>query len=80
MVRCKGCFICIGQVPDNKAFENIVDLDRAGYIVSDESCTTKTDGVFVAGDCRTKKMRQITTAAADGATAAFLVNNYIDTL
>lgn len=73
-----GIFVAIGQVPENKPFEKLVELDERGYIVSDESTTTKTDGVFVAGDCRTKKIRQIVTATADGATAAIAACKYID--
>ncbi len=76
----EGCFIAIGQVPDNKPFENLTDLDKDGYIVADESCRTRTDGLFVAGDCRTKKVRQCTTAAADGACAAVAAASYIDAL
>ena len=64
----------------NKMFENVVDLDKQGYIVSDETCTTKTPGLFVAGDCRTKKIRQLTTACSDGAVAATAACTYIDTL
>ncbi len=63
-------FIAIGQVPDNKAFTNLVDLDDMGYIIADESCKTKTEGVYVAGDCRTKAIRQVATAVGDGAIAA----------
>ncbi len=63
-------FIAIGQVPDNKAFTNIVDLDDMGYIIADETCKTKTEGVYVAGDCRTKAIRQVATAVGDGAIAA----------
>lgn len=66
----KAAFIAIGQIPDNKAFENLVDLDKDGYIIANEDCKTKTDGLYVAGDCRTKAMRQLTTAACDGAMAA----------
>lgn len=73
-------FIAIGQIPDNQMFINLVDLDKAGYIASDETCVTKTAGVFVAGDCRTKKIRQLTTATADGAVAATAACSYIDTL
>ena len=76
----EGCFIAIGQIPDNKAFSNLVDLDKDGYVIADETCTTKTPGFFVAGDCRTKKIRQLTTAAADGACAAVAAGNYIETL
>ncbi len=73
-------FIAIGQVPDNKAFENVVDTDEAGYVIADESCVTRTDGVFVAGDCRTKNIRQVATAIGDGATAATAVCKYLNTL
>ncbi len=74
----KACFVAIGQIPDNKAFENLVELDKNGYIIADETCTTKTPGVFVAGDCRTKAVRQLTTAAADGAVAALAACRYLD--
>lgn len=74
----KACFVAIGQIPDNKTFENLVDLDKNGYITADETCTTKTPGVFVAGDCRTKAVRQLTTAAADGAVAALAACRYLD--
>ena len=65
-----GLFIAIGQVPDNGAFQDLVDLDEKGYIIAGEDLKTKTEGVFTAGDCRTKGVRQLTTAAADGAVAA----------
>ena len=71
-------FVAIGQIPDNKAFTNLVDLDKEGYIISDEDCTTKTEGVFVAGDCRTKSVRQVITAVADGGIAATKATLYID--
>lgn len=64
-----GVFVAIGLAPDLKNFENVVSLDERGYAVSDENCRTKTEGVFVAGDCRTKMIRQISTACADGAVA-----------
>ncbi len=73
-----GAFVAIGLAPDNKAFENIAELDKYGYVASDESCLTKTAGIFTAGDCRTKRIRQITTAAADGAVAALAACDYID--
>lgn len=71
-------FVAIGQVPDNKKFENLVALDKEGYISADESCETSCEGVYAAGDCRTKKIRQLTTAAADGAVAALGACAYID--
>ena len=73
-------FVAIGQVPDNKAFTNVVDLDQMGYIVSDENCKTKTEGVYVAGDCRTKSVRQVVTAVADGGVAATNATLYIESL
>ena len=73
-------FIAIGQVPDNKAFENLVDLDNMGYIIADETCKTKTDGLYVAGDCRTKAVRQVSTAIGDGAVAATNACLYIEGL
>ncbi len=75
-----GFFVAIGQMPENGAFGDLVDLDKGGYIVADESCTTRTKGVFTAGDCRTKTVRQLTTAASDGAVAALAAVNYIDEL
>ena len=65
-----GLFIAIGQMPDNQAFAGLVDLDESGYICAGEDCRTRTPGIYVAGDCRTKTLRQLTTAAADGAIAA----------
>lgn len=75
-----GMFIAIGQAPENEAFSNLTALNDYGYIIADESCATDTDGIFVAGDCRTKKIRQVTTASADGAVAALAACRYIDGL
>lgn len=75
---CDGAFIAIGLIPENGQFENLASLNEYGYFASDENCTTETDGVFVAGDCRSKKIRQITTATADGAVAALAACSYID--
>ena len=77
VVPCACCFIAIGQVPNNDRFANLVELDH-GYIVTDEACHTATDGIFAAGDCRSKKVRQLTTAVADGAIAAVEAVSYID--
>lgn len=73
-----GVFVAIGLAPENTAFENLAELNEYGYIMSDENCLTKTEGVFVAGDCRTKAVRQIATATADGAVAALKAVEYID--
>ena len=75
-----GLFIAIGLIPQNDAFKNVVELDDRGYAVIDETCESATKGIFVAGDCRTKKIRQVTTAAADGAIAALAACDYIDSL
>ncbi len=75
-----GLFVAIGLIPNNAAFADIAGLNEWGYIDSDESCVTKTAGVFVAGDCRQKQIRQITTAAADGSIAALAACKYIDAM
>ena len=65
-----GLFIAIGQQPSNESFAGTVDLDEQGFICADETCRTNVRDIFAAGDCRTKKVRQLVTAAADGAVAA----------
>ena len=75
-----GLFVAIGHAPDNEIFSSLIDLDETGYADSDESCVTRTPGVFVAGDCRKKTVRQLTTAAADGSAAALAACRYIDSL
>ena len=70
-------FIAIGQVPDNRAFADLVSLDAYGYIEAGEDCRTSSEGIFAAGDCRTKTVRQLATAAADGAAAAVAACSYI---
>ncbi len=74
----QGLFVAIGQVPDNAAFSDLVELDAQGYIAASEDCCTRTPGVFTAGDCRTKAVRQLTTAAADGAVAGLAAANQLD--
>ena len=75
-----GVFVAIGLAPQNERFSGNVCLDPQGYIASGEDCKTKTDGIFTAGDCRAKSVRQVTTAAADGAVSALAACNYIDSL
>ena len=65
-----GLFVAIGQVPDNSRFADLVTLDDYGYIVAGENCQTSCPGIFAAGDCRVKNVRQLATAAADGAVCA----------
>ena len=79
-VACDGLFVAIGLIPENGPFAAIADLNDWGYFDSDEACATKTPGVFVAGDCRSKAIRQITTATADGAVAALAACRYINGL
>ena len=73
-----GLFVAIGHEPDLAAFADFLDRDAQGYAASDEGCLTKTEGFFVAGDCRRKKIRQVTTAAADGAVAALAACAWLD--
>lgn len=75
---CDGLFVAVGLIPENEAFSGLAKLDDFGYFASDESCTTASPGVFVAGDCRSKRVRQVTTANADGAVAAIAACRYID--
>ena len=75
-----GLFVAIGLIPQNGAFAEIAGLNEYGYVDSGEDCLTKTAGVFVAGDCRSKSIRQITTATADGSVAALAACRYIDSM
>lgn len=72
-----GIFVTIGKKPATEKFAELVKLDENGYIVASEDCRTSCDGVYVAGDCRTKDIRQLVTAAADGAVAADAAVNYL---
>lgn len=73
-----GLFVAIGQVPENEPFSSACRLDERGYVEAGEDCLTGTPGVFVAGDCRRKAIRQVTTATADGAVAALAACRYLD--
>ncbi|MBR1472175.1 MAG: thioredoxin-disulfide reductase [Lachnospiraceae bacterium] len=72
-----GLFIAIGQMPENAVFAPLIKLDAAGYVEAGEDCRTNVEGIYAAGDCRTKTVRQLTTAAADGAVAALAACAYI---
>ena len=74
---CDGVFLAVGLVPCGKAFKDLASLDERGYFSAGEDCKSVTPGVFVAGDCRTKSLRQVTTACADGAIAAIAACDYI---
>lgn len=72
-----GVFIAVGQIPKNEVFADVVKLDADGFILAAEDCITSHPGIFAAGDCRTKEVRQLTTAAADGAVAALAACKFI---
>lgn len=72
-----GVFIAVGVVPDCSVIAGLAQLDEGGYVVAGEDCATTCEGLFVAGDCRTKQLRQLVTAAADGANAAFAAGNHL---
>ena len=72
-----GVFIAVGQIPKNEIFADVVKLDGDGFILAAEDCVTSHPGIFAAGDCRTKEVRQLTTAAADGAVAALAACKFI---
>lgn len=73
-----GLFLAVGLVPQNERFSGVIGLDERGYALSTDDVMTATPGVFVAGDCRKKKIRQVATAASDGAIAALAACDYID--
>lgn len=73
-----GLFVAVGRIPENQNFAEVITLDSAGYAEAGEDCRTKAAGVFVAGDNRTKSVRQLVTAAADGAVAATAAVAYLN--
>lgn len=73
-----GLFVSIGRIAQNESCSNLVNLDAEGLIIAGEDCLTSCPGVFAAGDCRTKSVRQLTTATADGAVCAFAACRYLD--
>ncbi len=72
-----GIFTAVGQIPSNAAFADLIDLDESGYIIAGEDCKTSVEGIFAAGDCRTKQVRQLVTAAADGAVAGISAAKFV---
>ena len=74
----QGMFVCIGRMADNEPFRGLIDLNAQGFIAAGEDCRTNVPGIFVAGDCRVKAIRQLTTAAADGSIAAVAACQYVD--
>ena len=77
-IELNGLFIAIGHEPDIGAFAGLMKLDKKGYAASGEDCLTATEGLFVAGDCRSKAVHQLTTAVADGAVAALAACSWLD--
>ncbi len=75
-----GMFVAIGLVPQNEMVSELVDIDDRGYIIAGEDCKTSREGFFVAGDCRTKSIRQVATAAGDGAVAAIAACDFADSV
>lgn len=76
-IEVSGVFVAIGHIPQNDRFKELVELDEGGFIAAKEDCLTSCPGVFAAGDCRTKEVRQLTTAAADGAVAGLAACKYL---
>ena len=77
-VDADGAFLAVGLMPENEGFAQHAELNAWGYFDSAEDCRTKTEGLFVAGDCRSKRIRQVVTAASDGAVAAMAACMYLD--
>ena len=80
VLKVDGAFLAVGLAPENDAFASLAELNNWGYFASSEDCATKTAGIFVAGDCRSKAIRQVTTASGDGAVAAMAACRYLDSL
>ncbi|MEW6096499.1 MAG: thioredoxin-disulfide reductase [bacterium] len=79
-IQCNGVFIFVGLIPNTDFLKGIIKLDETGYIVTDDNMKTSTTGVFACGDCRKKLLRQVVTACADGAIAAFSAQQYVEEL
>ncbi|MBQ4062432.1 MAG: thioredoxin-disulfide reductase [Christensenellaceae bacterium] len=77
-LKADGCFLAIGYVPDTAFLGSVVNVDRFGYIIAGEDTKTGANGIFAAGDVRTKKLRQVVTAVSDGAAAALAASEYVE--
>ena len=77
-IKLDGLFVAIGRIPENENFSKIVNVDESGYIIASENCLTNVEGIFVAGDNRTKNVRQLVTATSDGAVASLEAIKYIN--
>lgn len=78
VITVDGIFVAVGQIPENEPFSELIPLNEYGYFDVGECCETAVKGVYTAGDCRSKRVRQVTTAAADGTVAALAAVRYID--
>lgn len=76
-LSCQGLFVAVGRVPDTQLFRGQVDMDQAGYLLADETTKTNLPGVYAVGDVRSKPLRQIVTATADGAVASHFIEEYL---
>jgi len=79
-IHCEGVFIFIGLIPNTDFLKGVVELDKNGYVITDEEMQGSEKGIFACGDCRKKLLRQIITACGDGATAAFSAQRYVEEL
>ena len=79
-IEAEGVFIFVGRTPTTGLFRDIVNLDKGGYIITDDNMLTSAAGIFAAGDCRAKQFRQVVTAAGDGANAIYSAELYVDEL
>jgi len=77
-INAGGVFIYTGMIPNTEFLSGIIELDEAGYVITDDSLRTSLEGVFAAGDVREKALRQVVTAAGDGALAAFMVQKFFE--
>ena len=76
-IRCDGLFVSVGRKPATELVEGQLEMDQRGYVVADESTLTNIPGVYAVGDMRTKKLRQVVTAVADGAMAVHMAEEYL---
>ncbi len=77
-VETEGAFLFIGLIPRTQFLKDLIQMDESGYIITDENCQSSVKGIFAAGDCRKKLLRQISTSVGDGATAAFAAEKYLE--
>ena len=79
-ISCQGIFVFVGNIPNSKFFNELIKLDKKGYILTDDNMMTSQEGIYACGDVRKKLLRQVVTACGEGATAAFAAQKYIEEL